>query len=84
MDQQSGQCVLFNDRYGAERLFIHSDQSRVYFASEAKAILAVVASTSAPDFAGVAEWLSCGSTIGGRSLFRGVEILPGGSVITFT
>jgi asparagine synthase (glutamine-hydrolysing) len=83
MDGQSGTCMLFNDRYGMERLFIHIDRTRVLFSSEAKAILAVLPSARAFDPAAIAEWLSCGCTIGARSLFHGVEIIPGGSVFVF-
>ena len=83
VDQRLGNCVLFNDRYGVERLFIHADRSRILFASEAKAILAVAPSSRAIDEFGLAEWLTCGCTMGTRSLFRNVEVLAGGTAITF-
>lgn len=83
MDQRRGKCLLFNDRYGVERLFVHTDNARVFFSSEAKAILAVAVSTSELDPTGLAEWLACGCTIGTRSLFRDVEVLAGGTAITF-
>ena len=82
-DRVRGKCVLFNDRYGAQRLFVHTDKSRVFFSSEAKAILAVAPSTRAIDPIGLAEWLACGCTIGSRSLFHDVEVLSGGTAITF-
>ncbi len=84
MDQRRGECVLFNDRYGVERLFLHTENGRVLFSSEAKAIRAVAASTAALDSVGLAEWLMCGCTIGARSLFREVEILPGGTAVRFS
>jgi asparagine synthase (glutamine-hydrolysing) len=84
IDQDRGQCVIFNDRYGIERLFVHMCKERVFFSSEAKAILAVADSARALDAEGLAEWLTCGSTIGRRSLFRDVEILAGGTAITFS
>jgi asparagine synthase (glutamine-hydrolysing) len=83
LDRRRSQCVLFNDRYGAERLFVHADRSRVFFSSEAKAILAVAPATRAIDVVGLAEWLACGCTIGSRSLFQGIEVLNGGTTITF-
>ena len=82
LDHRRSECVLFNDRYGIERIFVYTDKSRLYFASEAKAILAVASSTRSVDPAGIAEWLTCGSTIGGRSLFRNIEVLSGGSALT--
>jgi asparagine synthase (glutamine-hydrolysing) len=84
IDEDRGQCVIFNDRYGVERLFVHADKERVFFSSEAKAILSVAGSARALDSEGLAEWLTCGSTIGTRSLFQDVEILPGGTAMTFS
>lgn len=83
MNQQDGQCVLFNDRYGVERLFLHTKNDRVYFSSEAKAILAIAPSASSPDLVGLTEWLSSGCTLGGRSLFQDVEVVTGGTALVF-
>src|SRR4051812_5928363 len=82
-DVDGGRCLLFNDRYGRERLFLHVDGTRVAFASEAKAILAIAPATRTFDTAGLAEWLACGCTIGQRSLFRGIDVLDSGTVVTF-
>lgn len=82
-DVDRGRCLLFNDRYGRERLFVHVDGSRVAFSSEAKAILAIAPATRAFDTVGLAEWLACGCTIGRRSLFRHIEVLDSGTVLTF-
>jgi len=38
-----GESVLFNDRYGMQRLYWHENADGFYFAAEAKAILAVCA-----------------------------------------
>ena len=83
IDQRHSRCVLFNDRYGVERLFVHTRNGRFYFASEAKAILAVMASGAALDAMGLAEWLSAGCTIGARSLFKDIEVLDSGSALIF-
>ena len=84
INQRDGQCVLFNDRYGIERLFMHTEKSRTYFSSEAKAIVAVVPSVRAPDLTGLSQWLSCGCTVGSRSIFKDVEVLAGGTAVVFT
>jgi asparagine synthase (glutamine-hydrolysing) len=81
IDPRRGQCILFNDRYGVERLFVYTDRDRVLFSSEAKAILAVVSSARAFDPAGLAEWLACGCTIGTRSLYQNTEVLAAGTAI---
>jgi len=82
-DVQTGHSHLFNDRYGRERLFVHVDGSRVFFASEAKAILAVAPRTRVLDALGLAELMAAGCTLGSRSLFRDIEILEPGTLLTF-
>jgi asparagine synthase (glutamine-hydrolysing) len=83
LDQDNDRCVLFNDRYGMERLFLYRDGERIYFSSEAKAILAVAASTRDLAPAGLAQWLSLGCTIGRQSLFQNIDVLDSGTAITF-
>lgn len=80
IDGSQNRCVLFTDRYGVERLFVHRAGHRILFSSEAKAIVAVAASGLDP--VGLAEWLACGCTIGTRSLYKDIEILSGGSILT--
>lgn len=81
MDRERGESILFTDRYGLERLFLHRHGPRLFFASEAKAILAVAPSARTIDATGLAEWVSCGCTLGSRSLFREVELLAGGTAL---
>jgi asparagine synthase (glutamine-hydrolysing) len=83
IDRRQRKVILLNDRYGAERLYVHERDGETYFASEAKAILRVVPETRAFDDQGVAEFLSFGCTLGERSLFRGLRVLPGASQWTF-
>jgi asparagine synthase (glutamine-hydrolysing) len=82
-DQRASKCFLFNDRYGRERLFLHADGTRTFFSSEAKAILAVAPTTRAFDPIGLAEFVASGCTLGSRSLFRDIEVLEPGMVVTF-
>ena len=82
-DQDRNRCLLYNDKYGRERIFLHTNGTRVVFASEAKAILAVVPETRAFDPTGLAEFMACGCTLGSQSLYRGIEILEGGTLLTF-
>jgi asparagine synthase (glutamine-hydrolysing) len=83
IDRRGQRCVLFNDRYGAERLFVCRVGDRIFFGSEAKAILAVAPEARRLDPQGLAEWFACGCTIGEHSLFKGVEVLGGGTALTF-
>jgi asparagine synthase (glutamine-hydrolysing) len=79
VDRRQGKGFLFNDRYGVERLYVHESNGETYFASDAKALLAVLPELRAFDDAGVAQYLAYGCTRGDRTLFRGISLLPGGS-----
>jgi asparagine synthase (glutamine-hydrolysing) len=83
IDKKLKRVFLFNDRYGVERIYWYQGSGEFYFASEAKAILSVVPETRAFDEQGVIEFLTFGCTLGERTLFQGVQLLPGGSVWSF-
>jgi asparagine synthase (glutamine-hydrolysing) len=83
IDKRQGKAFLFNDRYGSERIYWHEAKDGTYFASEAKALLRVLAETRAFDQEGVAQFLTYGCTLEERTLFRGVRLLPAGSVWSF-
>jgi asparagine synthase (glutamine-hydrolysing) len=80
-DPARRRLLLFNDPYGRERIFLHVSANRIFFSSEAKAILSVVPATRAFDANGLAELMACGCTLGARSLFREIEVLEGGTVL---
>lgn len=82
-DSRARASYLLNDRYGRERLFIHRDDARTVFSSEAKAILAVVAATRTFDPNGLAELLACGATLGRKSLFKDIEVLEPATAVSF-
>ncbi len=76
IDSRSDQVILFNDRFGMQRLYYHEEPDAFYFASEAKSILAVRPELRAFDLKGLGEWMSCGAVLENRSLFRGIDVLP--------
>ncbi|HEX9047001.1 MAG TPA: asparagine synthase-related protein [Verrucomicrobiae bacterium] len=79
IDRRRGKVILFNDRYGLERIYWHETADTFYFASEAKALLRVLPELRAFDREGAAQFLGLGCTIGARTLFQHVQLLPGGS-----
>lgn len=79
IDPASRHVVLFNDRYGSERIYVAEQDGTLLFASEAKALLRVLPSVRAFDERGVAQFLARGSTRGEQTLFRGIRLLPGAS-----
>ncbi len=83
IDQRLGKAFLFNDRYGVERIYWHETEDAVYFAGEAKALLRVLPDLREFDLEGVAQFLKFGCTLESRTLFRGIQLLPGASVWTF-
>jgi asparagine synthase (glutamine-hydrolysing) len=84
VDRQNHQAVLFNDRYGLNRIYVHEQGERLFFSSEAKSLLAVVPALRELDPRGLAEWFSCGCVLGNRTLFHGVSILPPASAWIFS
>jgi asparagine synthase (glutamine-hydrolysing) len=83
IDRKRKKAFLFNDRYGMERIYFAETPDVFYFASEAKAILSVHPEAREFDPEGVAQYVGFGCTLEWRSLFRGVSILPGGSLWSF-
>ena len=83
VDRKRGSVMLFNDRYGMHRLYYHESSDAFYFASEAKAILAVCPHTRRLDDRSLGEFVSCGAVLENRTLFRGIYALPPASSWTF-
>jgi asparagine synthase (glutamine-hydrolysing) len=83
IDKRQGKAFLFNDRYGVERIYWNETKGAVFFASEAKALLRVSPELRTFDQEGATQFLTFGCTLGHRTLFRGVELLPGASVWSF-
>lgn len=82
-DQVRKKAVLFNDRYGMERLYYHESKDAFYFAAEAKAILAVRPELRRADPRGLGEFIACGCVMEDRTIFEGIRVLPGGSAWVF-
>lgn len=80
LDYKKKRIILFNDRYGMHRIFVHEGHDAFYFASEAKALLVAVPETRQFDPIGLSEYLTCGSTLGSHSLYRNIEVLPPASL----
>ena len=83
IDERLQKVFLFNDRFGMHRLFTHSGRNGFYFSSEAKALLAIIPESRAFDPKGVAEFVTCGCTLGENSLFNKINVLPGATLFEF-
>ncbi len=79
-DARRGVALLFNDRFGAGRLYVHEAGGGLYVASEAKALLRRFASTRRLDPGAVAQSIALGCTLRNRTLYEGISQLPPGSL----
>ena len=84
VDLREQKFVLFNDRYGVNRIYYHEDAGGFYFSSEAKSLLKVLPATRQLDLRSLGEVLSCEAVLENRSLFSGITLLPGGSSWVFS
>lgn len=82
IDTRRKRALLFNDRFGAGRIYLHEAPDALYFATDAKALLALLPSARTLDPVAVAETLSMGCVLQDRTLFRGLTLLPAGACWT--
>ena len=83
IDLRQRKAALFNDRYGLERIYYYEGRDGFFFASEAKALLKALPQLREFDNEGVARFLTFGCTTDTRTLFRDINLLPGGSLWCF-
>jgi asparagine synthase (glutamine-hydrolysing) len=83
LDLREQKLVLFNDRYGVNRIYYHEDANAFYFASEAKALLKILPCTRHLNLRSLGEVLCCEAVMENRSLFSGISLLPAGSAWVF-
>ena len=80
LDPVRGHAVLFNDRYGLQRIYWHQNADGLFFASEAKALLAAVPHLREADLRSVAEYLCFDCSLEEKTFFKDVQHLPPGSL----
>jgi asparagine synthase (glutamine-hydrolysing) len=83
IDRRAESVTLFNDRYGMGRLYIHAAEDEFLFSSEAKALLKVRPALREVQPERLAEYFRYNCVLGGRTLFRGVSLLPHASAWCF-
>jgi len=82
-DKTRGTAMLFNDRYGMDRIYYHESKETFYFAAEAKAILAIRPELRRSDPRGLGEFVACGCVLENRTLFEAIYLLPPASAWVF-
>jgi asparagine synthase (glutamine-hydrolysing) len=83
VDLSSRRVVLFNDRFGFQRIYYHEGPDCFLFASEAKSLLRIRSELRRIEATSLAEYFAVGCPLEGRSLFAGISLLPGASYWIF-
>jgi len=83
LDLRARRVILFNDRYGMNRIYFHQNDNEFIFASEAKALLKVRSALREIRRAGLADYLRLGLVVGDKTLFRDISLLPGAAAWSF-
>jgi asparagine synthase (glutamine-hydrolysing) len=83
IDLRKSSIVLFNDRFGMQRVFYHENKDSFYFSSEAKSLLRICPEARKIDMKSMGEFFSCNSVLGDRTLFKNISLLPSASQWTF-
>lgn len=83
LDRRQGTAILFNDRFGLQRLYYHDCRESFYFAAEAKAILKLRPELRTTDSRGLGEFVACGCVLENRTLFPHIYVLPPSSTWVF-
>lgn len=83
VDLRKGNIILFNDRYGMERIYYHEGTDGFLFSSEAKSILKIRRGLRNVDPESLGEFFAFNCVMKNRSLFKDIFLLPGGSRWSF-
>lgn len=83
LDSSAERMLLFNDRYGMQRLYYYEGKDLFLFSSEAKSILEVCPDLREIDEQGLSEFFSCGCVLQNRTIFSKIYLLPGASAWEF-
>ena len=83
VDLRTSKVILFNDRYGMQRVYYHEGKESYLFGSEAKSLLSIKPKLRQIDMQGLGELVSCNCVLENRTLFREISLLPGGSAWTW-
>lgn len=75
--------IIINDRYGSRPLYYTVHNSNLLIGSEVKAILQDETFEKKVDERSVADFFSFGFILGNKTFFKGIELLPPASIMTY-
>lgn len=76
--------TLVTDRFASYPLYVCNHENVWYFASQVKAILAVLPRFPGIDNESLATMLTIGEVVGNRTLVSGISTIPASSIISFS
>lgn len=79
VDTRTQKTILFNDRYGMNRIYYHETEESFYFSSEAKSLLKICPWLREIDLEGLGQFMSCGCVLGNETIFKNLSLLPAAS-----
>jgi asparagine synthase (glutamine-hydrolysing) len=80
-DRERHRGILLCDRLATRRLFLRSDGQRLWFGSEIRDVLALLATRPAPDTVAISHWLTRTSPPEGRTFYEGITGVPWGHLV---
>jgi len=84
MDLRKKIVVIFNDRYGMERIYYNESRTEFIFSSESKALLKVRPGLRSINPETLGQYFAWNCVFDNRTLFSDIYLLPGGSQWVFS
>ena len=79
VDLRKSKVILYNDRYGMQRVYYHEGKNEFLFGSEAKSLLRARPELRQLDMQSLGELISCSCVLEERTIFPGISLLSGGA-----
>jgi len=83
IDLSKKEVILFNDRYGMQRIYYYENTENFVFSSEAKAMLKAFPNLRELNMQSLGQLIGIDCVLDNNTLFNNVYLLPGGSKWTF-
>lgn len=83
VDTRYPKTIIFNDRYGIQRIYYHENENAFFFSSEAKALLTALPQLRRINEQSIGEYFALDCTIKDKTFFSNIFLLPACSEWTF-
>jgi asparagine synthase (glutamine-hydrolysing) len=83
IDYRRRRAILFNDRYGMQRVYYYEGKDGFYFSAEAKSLMKVHPELREIDMETLGEFFCFGCVLENRTLFKHIFVMPSGATWSF-